>query len=74
MFSKEETAKMIVDGKTKADFLVAQAKRERDKRGYRENLGYDAIHKLEDYLETLHLSYSGKAEVIRYFYSQCDTI
>ncbi len=65
---------MTIKARNKVDSLVKIAKKERDKKGYRENLGYDSIYKLEDYLETLSLSYSEKAEVTTYFHAQCDEI
>lgn len=33
------------------DKLITKAEKEKDKKGYRENLGYDAQNKVEEYLE-----------------------
>jgi len=54
--------------------LVDRAKRERDRKGYRENLGYDSQGKLEDFFRTLNLSYSDEARLIELFYSECEKI
>lgn len=68
----------MINDKTKAlrkiNTLINRAKRERDKKGYRENLGYDSQGKLEDYLETLDLSYSEKANLSRSFLDKCNQI
>lgn len=66
--------KMTTKGKQRVDYLIQQAKEERDKDGYRENLGYDTIYELEDYLKRLALSYQEESEVTKYFYSECDKI
>jgi len=54
--------------------LIAKAKRERDKTGYREDLGYDQYPTLVDYLGTLHLSYKFKSQVLQSFDRQCDNL
>lgn len=54
--------------------LIDRAKRERDRKGYRENLGYDSQRKLEEFLQTLNLSYSDEARLIELFYKECDKI
>lgn len=66
--------RMIDKGKSRANSLVRLAKKERDERGYRENLGYDSIYELENFIKTLALSYREESDVIKYFYSQCDII
>lgn len=58
----------------KIDVLVKAAKRERDQKGYRENLGYDSIHKLREFLETLSLDYSEKYWIEERFWNECDAI
>lgn len=60
--------------KRKVDYLISKAKKERDEKGYRENLGYDLIHVLEDYLSKLGLHYVDNAGITEYFYSECDKI
>ena len=57
-----------------ADKLVDKAKQERDTKGYRENLGYDSIYKLEKLISKLDLDYVENADVREYFNRQCDTI
>jgi len=54
--------------------LITKAKRERDKTGYREGLGYDQYPILVDYLGTLRLSYKFKSQVLQSFDSQCDNL
>ena len=66
--------KMVTKGKNRVDSLVRMAKKERDEQGYRENLGYETILELDDYLKTLCLSYREESEVLEYFYRQCDTL
>jgi len=61
-------------GLRKIDRLINKAKRERDKKGYRENLGYDSQRELEDYLSTLNLSYGEKTRLIALFYDRCEGI
>jgi len=58
----------------KINALINKAKRERDSKGYRENLGYDSQGELEDYMDGLNLSYQEKAELIKIFYQHCDEI
>ena len=58
----------------KINALINKAKRERDSKGYRENLGYDNQGELEDYMSKLNLSYQEEAELIKIFYRHCDEI
>ena len=58
----------------KINALINKAKRERDSKGYRENLGYDSQGELEDYMSKLNLSYQEEAELIKTFYRHCDEI
>ena len=68
----------MIKDKTKAlrkiDRFINKAKKERDKKGYRENLGYDSQRELEDYLNILDLSYGEKARLITLFYRRCEEI
>jgi len=58
-----------------ADKLIAKAKRERDARGYRENLGYDSQRNLEAFMSKNHdMTYGEKCHIITYFNRQCDAI
>ncbi len=54
--------------------VITKAERERDRKGYRENLGYDSVHVVEDYLKTLDLSYSEYCALKQEFSIQCDAI
>ena len=58
----------------KAKSLIAAAKRERDRKGYRENLGYDSRRKLDDFLAALDLSYIAASSVLDYFDNECHAI
>jgi len=58
----------------KINILINKAKRERDSKGYRENLGYNSHLKLEDYMSALSLSYQEETELKKIFYKQCDEI
>ena len=58
----------------KIDRLINRAKKERDSKGYRENLGYDSQGELENFMNTLKLSYGEKAQLIKLFYEYCDEI
>ncbi len=57
-----------------ADQLIKKAEQERDKKGYRENLGYDSERKLKDFISKLDLTYSDKSKVLDYFIGKCDKI
>ena len=61
-------------GINKVNILIENAKKERDSKGYRENLGYDSEGKLRDYMETLGLAYQDEYRVVNYFYSECEKI
>lgn len=54
--------------------LVKKAEKERDTKGYRENLGYDQARKLDAYLGKLDLTYSEEAQITKVFFKQCDNI
>ena len=56
------------------DIAIRKAKKERDTKGYRENLGYDSWYKIEEKIGSLNLSYQEKCKVKDYFYSECDNI
>lgn len=58
----------------KINTLINKAKRERDSKGYRENLGYDSQRELEDYMSGLNLSYQEETELMKTFYQHCDEI
>lgn len=58
-----------------AERLVRTAKRERDRRSYRENLGYDQEGKLTDFISTLpDLTYQDQGTILAAFYAECATI
>ena len=62
-------------GIKKMNSLILNAKKERDTKGYRENLGYDSENKLRNYLETLEqLVYSEVRDIIQSFYKNCEGI
>ena len=54
--------------------LIAKAERERDLKGYRENLGYDQYRSLEDYCATLCLSYTETSIILGAFDNACDAL
>lgn len=56
------------------DKIIKIAKKERDTKGYRENLGYDQANKVRDEIYKLGLEYNQEAEVMKYFYLMCDSI
>ena len=58
----------------KINTLINKAKGEKNKKGYRENLGYGSQLELENYMSTLNLSYQEKAELIKMFYEYCDEL
>lgn len=61
-------AKKIVDN------IINKAKKERDTKGYRENLGYDQYPTLTDKISKLNLSYQEECQIKNYFSEQCDSI
>jgi hypothetical protein len=56
------------------DKYISKAKKERDTKGYRENLGYDKYNEVKEKIEKLDLSYSETADLMNYFTIQCDSI
>lgn len=54
--------------------IIKKAARERDAKGYRENLGYDQGNKFQDYLNQLDLTYSQHAALTREFDTACDKL
>ena len=60
--------------RTRAHELIAKAKRERDSRGYRENLGYDQYRVLEDYCRELCLSYTETTIILGCFENACNAL
>jgi hypothetical protein len=56
------------------DNLISKAEKERDTKGYRENLGYDSKNKLDKKISTLDLSYSEVCEIKDQFHSRCNSI
>jgi len=55
----------------KATELITIAKKYRDHKGYRENLGYEDAPKLQAFLSKLDLGYMEETHVLEFFYSQC---
>jgi len=58
----------------KAESLVRKAIAYKEKHGYRENLGYESDHVLDDFMETLDLTYNEKCCIRNYFYNLCGKI
>ena len=56
------------------DKMLNKVKAERDKKGYRENMGYDLYPKVCDYLVKQNLHYQDECKVKEYFDKQCDLI
>jgi hypothetical protein len=56
------------------DKMLNKVKAERDKKGYRENMGYDLYPKVCDYLAKQNLNYRDECKVKDYFDKQCDLI
>ena len=54
--------------------IINTATHERDTTGYRENLGYDQQNKLQEYLNTLDLTYPEFCLFMGEFYRACDAI
>ena len=59
---------------SKAQRLIAEAKRERDLTGYREELGYDQCRSLQDFCNRLGLSYSETSHILAHFEEACDNL
>jgi hypothetical protein len=57
-----------------AKALITKAIKEKKANGYRENLGYDSVHKLENKLNRLNLSYSEESKIKAFFNNECDQI
>lgn len=57
-----------------ADKLIAKARKQRDKHGYRENLGYDLGGELADYMNQFDMSYREKRDVLDYYDRLCDQL
>ena len=56
------------------DIAIRKAKKERDTKGYRENLGYDSWYKIEKKICSLNFSYQEKCKVKDSFYLECDNL
>ena len=56
------------------DKLVNKAIVERDRKGYRENLGYDQDRKLSDFINKIGLHISHHWRVWDYFLAKCNEI
>ena len=61
-------------GISKARSLVRSAELRRDRSGYHENLGYEDQHILENYLDSLKLTYQEHCQIITDFYKGCGAI
>lgn len=57
-----------------ADKYINKAVKERDKKGYRENLGYESYIVFMDEIKKLKLSYQEEAAASDYFHRGCDNI
>ena len=56
--------------------LIQKAIKERDAKGYRENLGYDSDRKLREYIcaQNLGTTYGDEHRLFDFFDQQCDKI
>jgi len=54
--------------------IIAEAAKERDTKGYRENLGYDQWPFFLGYLDALDLTYPEKSKLLAEFDRQCDNL
>lgn len=54
--------------------IIAESKRERDTRGYRENLGYDRRPELIACINLLVLPYQDQCQILAEFDAACDNI
>lgn len=59
---------------TIVDNAIKKATNERDRKGYRENLGYDQYNSVKSKVEKLDLGYSETCDVMAYFHRKCDSI
>lgn len=67
--------KLITAGYAFADTLISRAAKERDKKGYRENLGYDQKNKLSDKISELQTEYyQDYCNILDYFRRRCDSL
>jgi len=64
----------IQKARRKVKELIARATKERDRQGYRENLGYEQRSTLLDYLFGLNLTYLQKSQTLRSFDGQRDNL
>jgi len=56
------------------DKLINKARQEKEHKGYRENLGYDQLPKLESYLSNLDITYSDRSIITSAFWSKAKDI
>jgi len=57
-----------------ADKYFLKAQKEKEKTGYRENLGYEYYDLVKSEIDKLELSYYEKSEILSYFVSRCDRL
>ena len=74
MKTSTKLAKATREAKNYAKELIKLAKKERDTKGYRENLGYDSDHKLEDFLNKFNFTYQQRFAIMKQFYMDCRSI
>ena len=68
------TTQNVNKARTKIKSLIHRAVLQRDRHGYHENLGYEQVHQLENYMAGLDLSYSEYCSLITDFNRQCDAL
>jgi hypothetical protein len=61
-------------GQKMIEKIYAKSIRERNAKGYRENLGYDQVPKFSSYLSGLDLSYVDQCRLNREFMDMCNKI
>ena len=54
--------------------MIKKAEKERDTKGYRENLGHDQYPVLMSQLYLLDLSYQDQVEIVDYWADLCDAL
>ncbi len=54
--------------------LIKVSRREKEKTGYRENLGYDRRISLQDYLSERNLPYRDECKILDWFDRACESI
>ena len=64
----------VMKAKKLVDKMYAKACKERDTKGYRENLGYDQQIKLRDSAVFQSLHYVEQCDVIQYFSAMMDKV